>query len=139
MTARQTLGQLFRYGLVGLSSNAILYLAYLWLTDAGLGSKLAMSLLYGIGVAQTFFFNKRWSFRHDGAHRDTFVRYCASYAIGYVVNLIALQLLVDQLRLPHQIVQGVMILAIAALLFLLQKFWVFQNNTPRPTAHSTQP
>ncbi len=133
-----TLGQLLRYGLVGLASNGVLYLAYLALTSVGVGAKLAMSLLYAVGVAQTFFFNKRWSFRHEGAHRATFVRYCASYVIGYAVNLAALHLLVDRLGLPHQVVQGVMILVIAALLFLLQKLWVFRTDSSTPTAHPTR-
>jgi len=133
-----TLVHLFRYGVVGLASNGVLYLAYLGLTSAGLGAKLAMSLLYALGVAQTFLFNKQWSFGHEGDHGPAFFRYCASYAMGYLVNLIALLVLVDRLVLPHQIVQGLMILAIAALLFILQKFWVFRQPTSSPIQEPTQ-
>lgn len=136
MSGRSTLSQLLRYGTVGLVSNAVLYMAYLALTSFGLGAKLAMSLLYALGVIQTFFFNKRWSFGHRGEHGTAFFRYCASYGIGYGVNLAALLLLVDQFGLPHQIVQGVMILCIAALLFLLQKFWVFRHPSPSPAQES---
>ncbi len=32
---------------------------------------------------------------------------------------------VDSLHLPHQIVQGVFIVFLAAMLFMMQKFWVF--------------
>jgi len=31
--------------------------------------------------------------------------------------------------LPHQIVQGVMIIVIAVSIFLLQKYWVFPEST----------
>lgn len=137
MNSGSTVTQLFRYGLVGISSNGVLYLAYLALTTSGLGVKLAMSILYALGVAQTFFFNKRWSFSHKGEHGPAFFRYCASYGIGYAVNLTALLLLVDTLGFPHQIVQGVMILAIAAMLFLLQKFWVFRQPPPTPFQEPT--
>lgn len=129
---RATLGQLIRYGIVGLASNAVGYLLYLVITAAGMEYKLAMTLLYAVGVAQTFIFNKRWSFRHAGAHGTAFVRYCIAYAAGYFINLAVLFILVDRLGYAHQIVQGVMILALAALLFLLQKFWVFRSISSQP-------
>ncbi|EPZ15823.1 polysaccharide synthesis protein GtrA [Thauera terpenica 58Eu] len=135
MSADATVGQFIRYATVGLGSNIVLYLAYLALTAAGIESKLAMSLLYVLGVVQTFAFNKRWSFRHGGLRGPTFVRYCVSYALGYLINLGALLILVDRLGYPHQAVQGVMILTLAVLLFLLQKFWVFRPSVA--SSHTT--
>lgn len=126
---RKTAGQFIRYATVGLISNAIGFAIYLAMTAAGIDHKTAMSLLYAIGVAQTFLFNKRWSFRHGGMHGPTFIRYCLSYGLGYVINLIVLIVLVDLLGYPHQLVQGVMVLSLAVMLFLLQKFWVFRPET----------
>ena len=125
--------QFLRYVVVGLVSNAFGYLLYLALTSLGMGPKLAMSLLYGIGVLQTFIFNKRWTFGHRGAHGVVFFRYCITYALGYFINLFVLLVLVDRRGYPHEIVQGVMIMALAVILFLLQKFWVFQSSEFRPT------
>lgn len=125
MIDSRSFGQMVRFGIVGLVSNAVLYLAYLALTALGMGPKLAMTLLYAVGVAQTFLFNKRWSFRHGGAYGPAFVRYCIAYAVGYAINLGALALLVDAMGYPHQAVQGVLILLLAAFFFLLQKFWIF--------------
>lgn len=133
MTDVAALGQLARYGLIGLLSNAALYLAYLALTGAGMGPKVAMTLLYALGVAQTFIFNKRWSFRHGGANRPAFVRYCIVYALGYLFNFLALIAFVDHLGYPHQIVQGVLVLLLALILFLLQKFWVFRSDISMST------
>lgn len=124
---RSTLGQLIRYGIVGLLSNTVGYLLYLAITAAGMEHKLAMTLLYVVGVAQTFAFNKRWSFRHDGASRTAFVRYCSAYLIGYLINLLALFVFVDLLHYSHQIVQGILIFAMAFLLFIIQKYWVFRG------------
>ena len=117
--------QLARYAIVGLFSNALVYLLYLAITALGMEHKLAMTLLYIIGTLQTFFFNKKWSFSHDGAAMPTLIRYLLAYASGYVINWFALYGLVDTLGYPHQIIQGLMVFAIAAYLFLLQKFWVF--------------
>lgn len=125
---KKTLGQLLRYGIVGLISNAMGYALYVGLTYMGIGSKLAMSLLYVLGILQTFAFNRRWSFRHKGIHGRLFIRYGVTYGIGYLINLSALFVLVDWLDYPHQIVQGGLIVIIAIFLFLLQKFWVFRQD-----------
>lgn len=51
-----------------------------------------------------------------------------SYGLGYLVNLTALYLCVDRLGWPHEAVQGAMVFVVAALLFVLQKFWVFTST-----------
>lgn len=125
---KNTLKQLVRYGAVGVLSNAVGYLLYLAITSLGMEPKLAMTFLYAVGVAMTFFFNKRWSFRHGGSHGPAFVRYCFSSALGYAINLLALYTLVDRFRYPHQIVQAIMICIVAIMMFALNKFWVFQPS-----------
>lgn len=123
--------QFFRYTIVGLGSNIIIYLAYLGSTELGVGHKTAMTVLYAVGVAQTFIFNRTWSFGHQGGLHGAFARYVASYALGYLLNLTVLWLAVDHLGLPHQIVQGGMVIVVAITIFLLQKFWVFSDRLPR--------
>ena len=125
---KQALTQFSRYAIVGLASNAIGYVLYIVLTGVGLGPKLAMSLVYGIGIVQTFLFNKRWTFGHLGAHGSVFARYCFVYGLGYVINLLALILLVDRAGLQHQWVQGAMILVVAVVLFAAQRYWVFPRE-----------
>jgi len=104
-------------------------LAYPALTLTGMGHKTAMTLLYVVGVLLTFLFNRKWSFRHADAASPAMLRYFAVYGFGYVLNLFVLLVLVDHLRLPHEIVQGVMIFALAVMLFLLQRYWVFRPET----------
>ena len=135
---KKTAGQFLRYATVGLVSNGVGFLLYLALTAAGMEHKIAMTLLYVLGVVQTFLFNKRWSFKHGGMHGPAFVRYCISYGLGYVLNLVVLIVFVDRFGYPHQIVQGVMVLSLAVMLFLLQKFWVFRTTrSPHSSRVST--
>jgi putative flippase GtrA len=123
------LNQVARYLVVGLISNGLLYLAYLGLTFYGLGPKVAMTLLYGLGVLQTFVFNKKWSFNHEGSIKPAFSRYVAAYGCGYLINYTALFILVDNLGMNHQIIQAIMIIIVACVLFLLLKFWVFRTKS----------
>lgn len=119
-----------RFVIVGLASNFVLYLFYLLITTFGLGYKIAMTLVYVVGTLQTFALNAHWTFERRGT-RTSLVKYGLAYGACYLINLSALMLLVDRMGLPHQIVQGAMILVIAVIMFLLQKFWVF-NSPPIP-------
>ena len=120
--------QLVRYGVVGLGSNALLYFGYLLLTSQGMGAKTAMTLLYALGVLQSFYFNRSWTFGHDGGVSVSFVKYVSCYAFGYVFNWTMLFLLVDLAGWPHQIVQAGLVLVTAGLLFVLQRYWVFADR-----------
>lgn len=120
--------QFFRYAAVGLASNLISYFLYLLATWLGVGPKTAMTWLYLLSVLQTFFFNKDWSFHFSGAGSPALVRYATVYALGYVINFLTLMLLVDQAGLPHQLVQGMMILVVAVILFIAQRYWVFPKG-----------
>ena len=120
--------QFFRFALVGLGSNLLLYLAYLGATGLGMGPKTAMSILYVTGVCLTFIFNRNWTFGHGGHLPTAFAAYIGLYGFGYLINLLALYLLVDRLSYDHRWVQGTMILVLAVFFFLAQKFLVFRKT-----------
>jgi putative flippase GtrA len=117
--------QFLHYAIVGLISNAILYGAYLLLTSHGIGHKTAMTIIYCVGVLQTFVLNRSWTFRHRGEVAGSMARYIATYFFGYVSTAVAMYLFVDLIGLPHQTVMLALIVIVACGIFLLQKFWVF--------------
>ena len=114
-----------RYAIVGFGSNLALYLFYLLLTEYFIGHKSAMTIAYIIGVMANFVFNRKWSFEHRGSVYKSMGRYLFIVLIAYVINYWALYYFVDVLGYAHQLVQVVMIFAIAIFLFLMQKIWVF--------------
>jgi putative flippase GtrA len=128
VTPVNTVGAFVRFAIVGIVSNAMLFVLYLVLTQLAMGHKLAASLAYAVGVSQTFLFNRSWSFRDGGALGPAFIRYLATYAFGYLLNMLVLVVLVDRMDYPHQWVQGAMILVLAVMLFVAQRFWVFREG-----------
>ena len=120
--------QVFRFAVVGFASNLVLYFVYLGLTRIGLEHKLAMSILYVVGILQTFVFNKKWTFTHHRRQMLTFMSYFSIYAFGYLLNLAVLIVMVDHLGYSHERVQGVTVLVLALLLFVLQKAWGFRSQ-----------
>jgi len=117
-----------RFAAVGIGSNVVLYLLYLILTWLGMGHKSAMSGLYLLGMVQTFLLNKTWTFAYRGNMHAALGRYLVAYALGYLLNLWMLTLFVDSMGLPHQLVQGLAIPAVAVTMFLIQRHWVFAHR-----------
>ncbi len=119
-----------RYVIVGLGSNLALYAIYLLITSLGMGHMAAVLVLYPLGVLLTFAFNRNWSFEHSGPGAVALRRYFLVYLAGFIVNLALIYLFVDVWNYPHQLVQGVLILFVAALIFTGQKLWVFRPPGP---------
>lgn len=118
--------QFTRFAAVGVTANFILYVLYLLLTSFGLEYVLAMTILYVTGVCYTFFFNKKWTFEKNTRITAEFLRYLMLYLVGYFINLSMLILFVHYLGFGHQIVQGIMVIILAGLFFIAQKYWVFR-------------
>jgi putative flippase GtrA len=115
-----------RFGIVGLTSNLVLYLLYLGLIFLRLVQKFSMSLIYIFGILQTFVLNKKWTFSHHGYLRVAFVRYIGIYAVGHLINLGVLMVMLDRLGSSHEWVQGITVLMVGVLLFAMQRAWVFR-------------
>ena len=125
---QKTISQLFRYGLIGIAGNLLGYLAYLLITYFGGSPKLTMSLLYGIIATAGFFCNRKLTFSHTGSSLGAGVRYIIAHCAGYIINLVILIVMVDNLGYPHQWIQVMAILLVAAFLFLAFKFYVFKDS-----------
>lgn len=120
--------QLFRYGLVGVVSNAIAFAAYLVMTSLGVEPEAAMTIVYVIAATVGFLGNRTLTFSHQGSVMGAGIRYVIAHSFGYALNLSILIVVVDRLGYPHQLAQAFAILVVAAFLFLAFKFFVFTND-----------
>lgn len=124
-------GQIIRYAVAGISINAAAYAAYLLLTRIGLPPLAAMTLTYFGALAVGFVVHRQVTFRHNGNSSPALRRYGVTYAVGYLMNLGGLVVLVNWLHMPHAWAQGGLVLLVAAVMFTLQRLWVFSNATRR--------
>jgi putative flippase GtrA len=120
--------QLLKYGIVGVASNAIGYLIYLGITYLGVAPLIAMTALYSVGAFVGFVGNRRLTFSHSGNALASGVRYVLAHIVGYFLNLSMLLIFVHHLGFPHQLVQAVAILVVAAFLFIAFKTFVFRSD-----------
>ena len=73
--------ELFLYGVIGLISNFVLYLAYLLLNLSGLEPKQAMTAVYALGIIQSYLAHRLWTFHILDRSIQRFLRYTISYAM----------------------------------------------------------
>jgi putative flippase GtrA len=124
---KETLNQLVRYGIVGVSTNMLGYLLFLAITFLGVPHKLAMTGLYCVGVIVSYLSNKSWTFDHKGSHISTPVKFAMAHIGGYFLNLFLLYFGVDHLGYPYQLVQFIAVFVIAAYLFVTFKLLIFRS------------
>jgi putative flippase GtrA len=127
-TTTAMLGQVVRYGVVGVLNNFLGYLIYLLITWLWLDPKVAVTLMYPIGAVTAYFGHARYSFGYSGRTSHGIVRYAIAHLIGYGANVGMLYLFSDQMGYPHQLVQAVAIVAVAGILYLLFHYFVFPNR-----------
>ncbi|MEM5786754.1 MAG: GtrA family protein [Syntrophobacteraceae bacterium] len=119
------LAQVIRYGVVGVLNNSLGYLIYLAITWLWLEPKVAVTLLYPIGVITAYFGHAKYSFSYRGRTAHGVPRYLVAHGIGYGANMLLLYIFVDRLAFPHQLVQAAAIFVVAGILFLLFRYFVF--------------
>ena len=115
----------FKFSLLGVTSNLVLLLIYYFLTSLNVGHKVSMTVVYMIGVSQTFIVNRNWVFDSNHAPHGQFVRYVAVYVVGYVINWSILYVAVDVFQENHMIAQCASIVIVALFSFLMSKKFVF--------------
>ena len=122
------LGQVRRYGIVGVLNNLLGYLIYLFITWFWLDPKIMVTLMYPIGAVTAYYGHAKYAFSYNGRHSHGLVRYIIAHLIGYGTNIGMLYLFWNQLGYPHQLVQAVAIVVVAGVLFLLFRYFVFSER-----------
>ena len=129
MTKLSLFRQLADFSLVGLCTNAFGYGAYLLLVAYKLDPKIAVTLLYFVGIGLSYNGNKRLTFRKSRNIPYSKIAYLSVYFAGYLLQISLIILLVDVLGYPHQFAQLISIALVALFLFVMLKKIVFPRNT----------
>jgi len=124
---KESARQLLRYGLIGITTNVSAYTLYLLITYSGGTPKITMSTLYIAAAIASYYGNRKLTFSHNGSVIKSGFRFFLMHCLGYLINLCMLIVLVDKLAYPHQWVQILAIIVVAAFLFVTFKLFVFKE------------
>jgi len=124
------MGQVFRFGAVGVLNTAI-GLAVILALQNGVGLNSALSNLSGylVGLTVSYHLHRTWTFRHRGNAAERAPRYLISVAVSYLLNLATLTALLwlGVGATPSQIA-AVGVYATAS--FALGKWFIFVESKP---------
>jgi putative flippase GtrA len=112
------LQKITRFIMVGLFSNGIGYGVYLLITWLGVPYKIAMTLLYCVGV----------TFANTQQVRMTLVKFIAAYVVGYALQYAILYVLVDLFSIFHAYAQLCGAGVVAVYLFIALRLFVFKEH-----------
>ena len=124
---RELLGQLTRFGLVGLGST-LLYAAIYWpLATYVMWPVLAVVIAFAVAVTAGFFFHSRWSFKGHDRHEDarTKVQFVVVQSAGMALNAFFTWVAVDLWHGPTWWPLVPAVLVTPFLTFALNRWWVF--------------
>ncbi|WP_395095112.1 GtrA family protein [Armatimonas sp.] len=88
LKARPSLTQFVKFCIVGLSSTLIDFAIYNLCLNAGLLTPIALTFSFMVGLANGFYWNRRWTFRAVGGdRRKQGSKFLASNSVGWLLNL----------------------------------------------------
>lgn len=128
--------QTVKFGAVGVLNTALDWMIHFALTHwigffANL-SAVAKAISYSVGVLNSFFFNRAWTFRSQAGTASTLPLFAAVNLLGLLINAGTLHLALNEMHLPEL---GALALATGASLgwnFAVSKWLVFHKQSLKP-------
>ena len=128
--------QLIRFLTVGAAGYVVNLVVYALCVHAGgLDYRIAAVVAFCVALSTTFALNRRFTFAATGGpvHHEA-ARYIVVSLVGFGVNLLALQLLVDTVAMAKVPAQAIAIALAAPVNYAGQRFWTFARRDARASA-----
>ena len=126
----RTRRQLLVFAAIGVVNSVIQYIVFLALFRfTGVPMLLASAIGYVCGVVNSYFMNRRWTFRlvRPGNIAE-FVRFCLVNGMALAVNLISLEIMVHRGNLIPEVAQVLAIALSVGVNFVGNKWWTFKRD-----------
>lgn len=133
--AQRPLAQQFvKFALVGVTNTAWDFLTYTALTRGWLGFSLhylqANFFAFFISVINSYYWNKRWTFRHEGTrHHVLFMKFILVNLVTLGFYELFLFLLVDRARLYDLLGKCIVLVVVLAWNFGANRLWTFRSSS----------
>jgi len=125
----KSFNQFFRFCVVGVS-NTLLTLVVVWFLLIKLHfSDYSSNILgYIVGLINSFFWNRKWTFKNHLKVSATVFKFIVIFGISYLFQLANLYLLLHFSNINPYICQILSIFVYTILNFILNKFYTFKSN-----------
>ena len=116
-----------KFGTVGLFNTLITLGSYTLFVSIGMNYLLANVLGYGLGVLNSYYWNKKWVFQIKEGRANVFLKFVAVNLLTLAFNTSILYLLVNRVGL-HPVVANVLAVGCGLVLnYILNYKWTFNK------------
>jgi putative flippase GtrA len=118
-------GQLVRYGLVGVTNTALTLGAYAAILAAGSPVPLAAAMAWAVGAVNGYLLNRAWTFRSDARGARPAARYAVLQLAAAGLDALAVGVLAGDAHLPRMAAEVVILPAVTLVTFAASRRWIF--------------
>lgn len=123
------LRQLARFNLVGILNTAVDFGIFFFLDRLGLPYLLAQTCSYSCGIANSYLFNKYWTFGTAGIRAGELARFAAINLAGLGASVLLVYLFHSLLLFPLFSAKTAATLLTMLMSFFGNRLWVFRADT----------
>lgn len=121
------IGQLARFGVVGIAAMAVHWLVVAALVPLGLAPLLANIVAFAVAFNVSYAGHRHWTFAATARHESTFKRFLGVALLSFALNEILYYLLL-RAGLEYRVALFLVLVAVAALTFVLSRYWAFRST-----------
>ena len=92
-----------------------------------LNYNLALAIAYALGILIGYVNHRRVTFKSTAGHQQAFTRFVLTYVLVYLLNAGMLTALTEWVGLDPLIGQGVALVIVTLISFVIQRVWVFRT------------
>ena len=122
--------QFVKFGIVGLTNNAISYVVYLVLIRLGMHYTPANIIGFTVSVFNSYYWNNKYVFKDEGGRVwwKTFIKTYISYAgTGIVLSNILLFIWIDFFGISAVVAPLINLIITVPINFIVNKFWAYKK------------
>ena len=123
---RHSINEFIKFALVGVLNTGVDVAIFFLLTWIGIPYVAAQAVSYSCGAANSYLFNKVWTFRSSGLSYAEIVRFTAVNLLSLGISIAVLSLLHSTAGLDLAAAKGGATISALAANFLGNKLWVFR-------------
>jgi putative flippase GtrA len=125
-------GQMLRFGIVGVGNTALSWCAYALMVHFGIAILLASGIAWTSGALNSYVLNRRWTFRSRGRRAPELLRFGAVQIAGLALDVVLLDALTRDAGIHHLIAQALVYPVTTIAAFVLVRLWAFApSGRPR--------
>ena len=120
------ISQLARFGVVGVGAMIVHWLVAVAIVPLGIPELIANVIGFGVAFNISYFGHHYWTFASTAETLTTFKRFLTVAITSFIVNECLYSLLLNFTTLDYKTALAIVLIAVAALTFVLSRLWAFR-------------